>query len=128
MVVLVDWKPDTEIEDCFYYELTPYPLSRFKEGATRAGKSKSTVKNLLLEEVRLSKSTDSEVVVDGGAFLWSWNWSKGNTLSKIFQVYIRKCKRLGASVVLFDGYKASLKDATHKVRSGKIPQVAKIIA
>ena len=51
LVVLVDWKPETEIEDCFYYELTPYSLSIFKGGVMRAGKSKSMPKNLLLEEV-----------------------------------------------------------------------------
>lgn len=51
-----------------------------------------------------------------------------NTFSKIFQMYINKYKRLGVSVVAFDGYKASTKDMTQNVRSGKISQVVKIIA
>ena len=51
-----------------------------------------------------------------------------NTFSKSFQMYINKYKRLGVSVVAFDGYKASTKDMTQNVRSGKISQVVKIIA
>ena len=43
-------------------------------------------------------------------------------------MYINKYKRLGVSVVAFDGYKASTKDMTQNVRSGKISQVVKIIA
>ena len=51
-----------------------------------------------------------------------------NTFSKIFQMYLNKCKRLGVSIVAFDGYKASTKDMTQNVRSGKKSQVVKIIA
>ena len=65
------------------------------------------------------------MVIDGGALLWSCNWEI--PLVKIFQMYINKCKRLGASVVVFDGYEASKKDATHNVRSGKMFQVVKVI-
>ena len=128
LVVLVDWKPDTEIEDYFYYELTPYPLSLFKGGVMRTGKNKPSLNNFLLEGVRPSERTDSKVVVDEGALLWSCIWSKKDTFSKISQMYIDKCKRFGASAIVFDGYEASTKDATHNVRSGKMSQVVKIIA
>ena len=53
---------------------------------------------------------------------------KGDTFSKIVQMYINKCKRFGTSVVIFDGYEASKKDATHNVRSGKMSQVVMIMA
>ena len=61
------------------------------------------------------------------SFLWSCKWSKGDTFSNIFQMYINKCKRLGATVVVFDSYEASTKDATHNVRSGKMSKAVKII-
>ena len=47
LVILVDRKSDTKIEDCFYYELTPYPLSLFKGGVMRKGKNESMLKNFL---------------------------------------------------------------------------------
>ena len=59
------------------------------------------VKKFLLEGVRLSGSTESKAVVEGGVLLWSCNWSKGDTFSKIFQKYVNKCKRLGASIIIF---------------------------
>ena len=94
----------------------------------RTGKNKPVLKNFLLEGVRPGENTDSKVVVDGGALLWSRNWSKGDTFSRIFQMYINKYQRFGASAVAFDGCEASTKDATHNVKSGKMSQVVKIIA
>ena len=85
----------------------------------KTGKSKSTLKNFLSEGVRPTESSDSKVVEDGGALLWSCNWSKGDTFSKLFQMYINKCKMFGASVVVFDGYETSSKKATHNVMSAR---------
>ena len=44
LVVLVDRKPEVEIENCFYYELTPYPTALFKDGVMRTAKNKTTLK------------------------------------------------------------------------------------
>ena len=44
LVVLVDRKPEVEIENCFYYKLTPYPTALFKDGVMRIVKNKSTLK------------------------------------------------------------------------------------
>ena len=44
LVVLVDRKPAVKIENCFYYELTPYPTVLFKNGVMRSAKNKSTLK------------------------------------------------------------------------------------
>ena len=74
LLILGDQKFDTGIEDCFYYELIPYPFSLSKGGLMRTGKNKSMLKNFLLEGVLTSERTDSN---DGGALLWSCNWLKG---------------------------------------------------
>ena len=42
----------------------------------RTATNKSTY-NFLLEEVKPSENTDSEIIADGDALLWSWNWAKG---------------------------------------------------
>ena len=44
LVILIDRKPDIEIENCFPYELTPYPTALFKDSVMRTGKNKSTPK------------------------------------------------------------------------------------
>ena len=67
LVVLVDRKSEVEIENCFYYELTPYPTALFKDGVMRTAKNKSTLKDFLLEGVKPTENTESEIVGDGGA-------------------------------------------------------------
>ena len=46
LVVLVERKPEVEIENCFYYELTPYPTELSKNGEMRTAKNKFTLKIL----------------------------------------------------------------------------------
>lgn len=84
LAVLVVRKPTTNIEDCLYCELIPYPLSLSKGGATITEMKNSTLNKFLWEEVRHSGSTESKSVLDGGALVWSCNWSKEDTFSKIF--------------------------------------------
>ena len=89
------------------------------------------------EKIRKTKEKDQKkrkktragtfVIFHPFSFLWSCRWSEGDTFSNIFQMYINKCKRLGATVVVFDSYEASTKDATHNVRSGKMSKAVKII-
>ena len=52
LVVLVDRKPEVEIENCFYYELTPYPAALFKDGVMRTANNKSTLKKFFLRRVK----------------------------------------------------------------------------
>ena len=70
LVVLVDRKPEVEIENCLYYELTPCPKALFKDGVMRTANNKSTLKKFLLEELKPTENTESEIVADGGALLW----------------------------------------------------------
>ena len=57
LVVLVDRKLEVEIENCFYYELTLYPTALFKDGVIRIAKTKSTLKNFLLEGIKPTELT-----------------------------------------------------------------------
>ena len=141
VVVLVDRKPEVEIENCFYYELAPYPTALFKDCVMRTAKDKSTLKNVLLEVVKPTENTESKIFADGGALFWLCNWRKGEQCSKIFDLNIDKCRKFNINTVVFDGlypsnttilnflhlsiYK-STKDATHKKRSNKMCQVVEI--
>ena len=103
LVVLVDGKAEVEIENCFYYELTPYTTALFKDSVMRTAKNKSPLKNFLLERVKPSENTESENVTDGGTLLWLHNWKKGEKFSKIFDMYIDKCGKFNINTVVFDG-------------------------
>ena len=94
LVVLVDRKPEVEIENRFYHELTPYPTALFKDGEMRTTKNKPALKHFLLGGVKPSKSTDSQIIADEGAILQTCNWTKGEKFSKIFEMYIDRCRFL----------------------------------
>ena len=89
----------------------------------RTAKNKSTLKSFLLEGVKPTENTESETVADGGAVFWLCNWRKGEKFSKIFDLYIDKCREFNINTVVFDGYNKSTKNATHKERSNKMSQV-----
>ena len=80
----------------------------------------------MLEGVKPTENTESEIVADGSALLWLRNWRKGEKFSKIFDLYIDKCRMFNINTVAFDGYNKSTKDAAHKERSNKMPQVVEI--
>ena len=80
------------------------PTVLFKDGVMRTGKSKSTVKKILLEEVKPTENTENTIVADGGALLWLCNWKKGEKFSKIFDMYINICRKFNFNIVVFDGY------------------------
>ena len=49
LAFVVEGKPEAEMENYFYYELTVYPTSLFEDGAMRTPKNKAKLKNYLLE-------------------------------------------------------------------------------
>ena len=49
LAFVVEGKPEAEMENYFYYELTVYPTSLFKDRAMRTPKNKAKLKNYLLE-------------------------------------------------------------------------------
>ena len=51
LIVIIQTKPEEEISNYFGYELSPYPMSLFKDGIMR-DPDKSTLKTHLLQDVR----------------------------------------------------------------------------
>ena len=88
--------------------------------------NKAALKNHLLKTVPSTQESSGKVVADGGALLWSCNWSKNEKFRTIFQQYVPKCRFLKINVIVFDGYNKSTKDAIHASRSGKSSEVVEI--
>ena len=126
MALVVERKPQAKMENYFYYELTPYPTSLFKDGAMRTPKNKAKLKNYLLEGNITSEGSDCIRGANEGALLLSCNWSKNENFRKILKIYIYKCLMEKFDVVVFDGYISSAKDVTRKSRSVRIPQTVEI--
>ena len=126
LALVAERKPEAEMENYFYYGPTPYPTSLFKDGAKRIPKNKAKLKNYLLQDNITSKGSDCIRVTDGGALLWSWNWSINENFRKIFQKYIDKCLMEKFDAVVFDGYISSTKNITNKPGSVRITQTVEI--
>ena len=77
LVALGHQKPDVEIENYFYHELTPYLIELFQDSEMSTIKKKSALKHFLSEGVKPSENTDSEIIADESALLQSYNWIKG---------------------------------------------------
>ena len=75
LVVVVKRKPENEIADYFYYELSPYPTSLFKDGVIQTWQ-KSNLKSYILDKTANTKEPDSTKIVDGAALLWCCDWKK----------------------------------------------------
>ena len=121
LIVLVERSPEKEIVDFFNYELTPYPMSLFKDGVMRTAQ-KSNLKNHLLNEVSPVEAEDTVRIVDGGALLWCCEWKTGEKFNEIFKRYSNFMKNLGIQTVVFDGYRLSTKNSTHQKRAGVMSQ------
>ena len=75
--MIVNRIPESKIENYFSYELSPYPMSLFKDGAVRAA-TKVKLKNFLLKDVSPSKPLPGtfRTIADVAAFLWCCKWKK----------------------------------------------------
>ena len=125
LVVVVERQPENEIADYFHYELSPYPMSLFKDGVMRTAQ-KSKLKSHILDKVKATQEPVSIKIADGGALLWCCDWKKNEQFCEIFEKYTSLLKHLQAKIVVFDGYDMSTKDATHQKRSGKVSQTVEI--
>ena len=125
LVVVVERKPENEVENYFHFELSPYPTSLFKGGVMRSAQ-KSKLKSFILNNVSPVEEPASTRIADGGALLWCCNWKKNELFSEIFQKYIDFSRHLKLEIIVFDGYLLSTKDSTHQKRSGKISQTVEI--
>ena len=75
--VIFEKKPEKEIEDYFYYKLTSFPMSLFKDGLMRRAQKKK-LKNYLTKPVlSMPYASNSFRIADGDALLYSCDWNKG---------------------------------------------------
>ena len=81
----------------------------FKDGEISKTKKKSALKHFLLEEVKPSENTNSEIVDDEVALLQSCNWTKREKFSNTFKMYIDRCRKFNINTVDFNWYNKSLK-------------------
>ena len=72
---------------------------------------------------------EEEVILEGGALLWSVKWSKQDEFRLITQRHLSKCHSLKVSTVVFDGYAPSTKEGTRRSRysvSSKVIDVSPV--
>ena len=85
---------DIDLKDVFAHELAPVPTSMFFDnGEMRICKGKSTLKNLLKDEVEASSRKSSNyniAIIDGSALLWVDHWPTCGTV----RVFIQNFKKL----------------------------------
>lgn len=125
-------KTPDEIRECFRFELSPYPLSLFKDGVLRKG-----TKSLLFKEFDVLATPISSTgtgqnatyVVDGGFLLHKVVWQKPATFQQICEQYINYAKYFYGEdcVVVFDGYNSksfSTKDALQQLRSKNSQEIS----
>lgn len=100
-------KSPEDLEACFAYELSPYPLSLFDEQGMRHG-TKSSFYNCFTPLQRSERLGEKRLdVVDGGFLLHKVVWPRVNaTFEIICQHYVSYVKRHFEKdvVVVFDGY------------------------
>ena len=67
-LIVIERKPENEIEEYFNYELCPYPMSLFQDGVMRSAK-KSALYNFLQKGVATTQEIESTKIADSGALL-----------------------------------------------------------
>ena len=126
LLVVVERKPENEIANYFNYELTPYPMTLFKNGGNMCSSKKSALKTFLLKNVKKADPTESTRIIDGGALLWCCDWKRNETFEKICEEYSNFLSYHSVDIIVFDGYAPSVKDATHRNRSGTFSETVEI--
>lgn len=114
-----------KLEDVFSYELSPIPVSLFKEnGEMRINHNKSDLKNILKVDVsaRTQPRADT-VIIDGCAMLYAVYWPPAGTVADLIQSvmgYINQYKEAPTIYLIFDRYfEFSPKGGTRQSRAAK---------
>ena len=111
---------EENVEKYFDYELTPYPMSLFKDGCMRKA-DKAALRSLILtEDGPIIPGTFG--VIDGGALLHQIHWPPNTTYSELLGLYVKSVRQqFGDCHVVFDGYdQPSIKDHEHIRRSTQV--------
>ncbi|CAH0757850.1 unnamed protein product [Diatraea saccharalis] len=103
--ILFSKQSQQELQTCFEFELTPYPLSLFDASGMRKTK-KSSLYDLFESFQSIPNTNDKCYVIDGGYLLHKVIWQKGMSFRSICDRYVHYVtKTFGiTSIVVFDGY------------------------
>ena len=110
---------EENVASYFEYELTPFPMSLFKDGLMRK-LDKASLRSLILTK-ESSSSDYSKKVIDGGALLHQVQWPLNVTYNELLDIHVRTVrKQFGECHVVFDGYDVPhIKDQEHLCRTAK---------
>ena len=114
---------EDDVARYFYYELSVFPPSLFRDGLMRKPDKPSLRKSLMSETDAIQKDNLPTLVfytVDGGALLHRVRWMKGTTYQNVANQYVTYVQRHYSKVVhiVFDGYgKPSTKSNEHSRRT-----------
>ena len=125
MLVVFKRKLENEIANYFNYELTPYPMSLFKN-RKMCSTEISTLKIFLLQNVKELNPTGSTRIFDGSALSWCCDWKRNETFEKNFEKYSNFLSYHSIDVFVFQGYTPSRKDAIHRKRSETLSETVEI--
>ena len=106
---------------CFFvHEMTPYPISLFKDGLMRKP-DKASLKHIILSQ-GCNVVTSLVKIIDGGALLHKVQWPSNLLYRELATHYVTSVRRrYGKCCVFFDGYKESTtKDHEHTRRSARV--------
>ena len=117
-----------KLEDVFSYELSPVPVSLFKEnGEMRINGNKSDLKNALKVDIsdKIQPHTDV-IIIDGCAMLYAVYWPTDGTVADLIlsiKGYINQYAGAPTIYLIFDRYyEFSPKSGTRQSRAGKFAQ------
>ena len=113
------------VESAFEFELTPEPLSLFKNSMMRKA-DKAALRNLFLpSDLSVSPNTIERVgasFIDGDALLHRVRWDKGNTFKNIATIYVKYIKKhYLRPTVIFDGYEGTTAKSHEHLRRNCVP-------
>lgn len=111
--ITIAMEDKTELNDCFAYELAPYPLSIFDNSIMRKTEKSKLYDHFQprLEELLLQ---DGFHVIDGGFLLHKVVWPRKETYGVILDRYVAYVSKYytSNSFIIFDGYPEDLKNST----------------
>lgn len=93
------------LQECFAYELTPYPLSLFKAGIMQKPDKPSLYRDFAKGMTNALKPANLTYVIDGGYMLQKVHWFPAMNVSGVLTLFCNYVKAFGvATTVVFDGY------------------------
>jgi len=118
---------EQSVKSCFSYELTPCPMSLFKDSLMRKPDKPSLFKEIVKDLCDETLPNTVQYVIDGGYLLHKVRWNPPTDMQTVLSLFLRYVSRFGNdAVVVFDGYDCgpSIKDQEHLRRSASRGSVA----